>query len=414
MPLLNRLRQGYFCLGLFLVPAPVFLLAGAAGGTGAALLLPLLAALLFSLGILRLRSGLRVPAVVLSMGLCFFLALRLGQRPLTGWSWAGAVLSALAAAAYPRFLGIILSGYNSSAVWYGGLLADGIVWAVGAIIPVAGIGELMRPFTWVYAVYLIFALTIGSLREAAGAGRSPSPQMVLKNLGAALIRTVLFLLLTHLPAVSRALLAFWDLIREAVRLVFDFFARLFPKEAGMGGQSGGAGMMFPAEETQPPSPFMELIEKILGAVCLILAAAALLALLRLTARALARCFRSLAARFRAWMNAVNADYDDHVESLLDWGEIRRDLALRRQERQRKRPEKVRWDRLSPREQVRRSYQVYLTRHPEIPETSTARQALADPRQADIYEAARYSSLPVTAEEAAFSREIRDGEKTGAR
>ena len=155
-------------------------------------------------------------------------------------------------------------------------------------------------------------------------------------------------------------------------------------------------------------------EKILGIVCLILAAAALLALLRLLVRALARCFRSLAARFRAWMNAVNADYDDHVESLLDWGEIRRDLALRRQERQRKRPEKVRWDQLSPRRQVRRSYQVYLTRHPEIPESSTARQTLADPRQADIYEAARYSSREITPEEAAFAREILDGKKTGGR
>ena len=406
MPFPDRLRQGYFCLGLFLVPAPVFLLAGAAGGTGAAQLLPLLAALLFSLGILRLRSGRRLPAVVLSMGLCFFLALRLGQPPLSAWGWAGAVLSALAAAAYPRFLGIILSGNHSAAIWYGGLLAGGIVWAVGAMIPVDGIGELMRPFTWVYVIYLIFALTMGSLKEAAGAGRSPSPQMALRNIGAALIWTALFLLLTHLPAVSRALLALWDLIREAVRLVFDFFARLFPGEAGMGGQSGGAGMMFPAEETQPPSPFMELIEKILGIVCLILAAAALLVLLRLLAKALARCFRSLAARFRAWMNAVNADYDDHVESLLDWGEIRRDLALRRQERQRKRPEKIRWDQLSPREQVRRSYQLYLTRHPEIPESRTARQTLADPRQADIYEAARYSSLPITPEEAAFSREIR--------
>ena len=55
MHLLNRLQQVYFCLGLFLIPAPVFLLAGAAGGTGAVLLLPLLAALALSFGLLKLN-----------------------------------------------------------------------------------------------------------------------------------------------------------------------------------------------------------------------------------------------------------------------------------------------------------------------------------------------------------------------
>ena len=156
----------------------------------------------------------------------------------------------------------------------------------------------------------------------------------------------------------------------------------------MGGPGGGSGMMFPAEETQPPSPFMLLLEKIFSVICIILAALALIALLWLIGKALARCFRSLAARFRAYMNAVNAGYNDHVESLLDWGEIKRSMDLRRQKRQKKRPEKVSWDQLSPRQQVRKSYQAYLQRHPEIPESRTARQTLADPRQADIYEAVK--------------------------
>ena len=38
MRLISRIQRVYFCLGLFLIPAPVFLLAGAAMGNGAAAL----------------------------------------------------------------------------------------------------------------------------------------------------------------------------------------------------------------------------------------------------------------------------------------------------------------------------------------------------------------------------------------
>ena len=73
----SLLQRGYICLGLFLVPAPVFLLAGAASGTGPAAVLPLLTALLSTLVILRLKRGFRLPCIFLSMSLCLFLSLSL-------------------------------------------------------------------------------------------------------------------------------------------------------------------------------------------------------------------------------------------------------------------------------------------------------------------------------------------------
>jgi hypothetical protein len=105
------------------------------------------------------------------------------------------------------------------------------------------------------------------------------------------------------------------------------------------------------------------------------------------------------------MDAVGESYEDQVESLLDWGEVKRAIHERRGTRRQVREERIPWDRLAPREQVRRSYRDYLSRHPEIGPQRTARQTLADPRQADIYEAARYSSREITPEEAQSVRSI---------
>ena len=122
-------------------------------------------------------------------------------------------------------------------------------------------------------------------------------------------------------------------------------------------------------------------------------------LLWLAGKAFLRAMRFLAAKLRAYMDAVNENYEDHVESLLDWGEVKRGIERRRAERRQVRKDRVPWERLTPREQVRRSYRGFLMRHPAIAPQCTARQSLRAGRQADIYEAARYSSREITPEEA---------------
>lgn len=407
MKLYSRFQYVLFCTGLFLIPAPVFLLCGAATGTGLMPLLPLLAALLCGAGILRLSRRLRLPAVGLSAALCLCLALLMGRRSgEKAWVWASAVLSSLAAAAYPRWLNVLLAGGHSPAMWYTGLAAAGAAWAAARLIPVPGAAGLMLAFTRVYTVWLIFALNLESLREGAGGGRAPSGPMVLKNLAASLGWVCLFLLLTHLPAVLQAVRAAWAALRNAAGAVFAFLSGLFPPLQGGAGPGGAGSLPLMPTDSQPPSPFMQLLERILRGICQVLIIMALAGLLFLAFKGLRRAFRALAARFRAYMNGLNAGFDDQVESLLDWGEIRRGIRGGAQ-KGRRRPEKVRWDRLSPREQVRRSYQAYLRRHPDIPESRTARQTLQDPAQADIYDAARYSTREITPEEAASILNIRD-------
>ena len=149
---------------------------------------------------------------------------------------------------------------------------------------------------------------------------------------------------------------------------------------------------------------MQLLEKVLYVIAAVLVLAAAVLLLRLILRAARRALSALRARWRAYMDAVNDSYQDQVESLLDWGEVRRAFSERRHQRRAARGARVPWESLSPRQQVRRNYQNYLIRHPEAGAQQTARQTLPDPRQADIYEAARYSSREITPEEA---REMRD-------
>ena len=166
-------------------------------------------------------------------------------------------------------------------------------------------------------------------------------------------------------------------------------------------------MMPLPEESQPTSPVWLFLEKILKIVCAVLIALVLLGLIYLLGKALLRGVKALSARLRAYMNAVSAGYNDQVESLLDWGEIRRSVQQRREKKKKTQEERIPWERLSPRQQVRRSYQAYLRRHPDIPDSRTARQALADPRQADIYEVARYSTHDITPQQAQDFRKLRE-------
>ena len=392
-------------LGLLLLPAPVFLLVGTAAGIGWKLLLPQSLALLLGLGLRRLPKKLRFPAVLLSMALCAAAALwllRAGQG-MTTWAWTGAVLMALAAAIYPRQLAVMSGEGAFSGLWYTGLALNGAAWLLSALLELPDTAPLLGAHALLYGVYLAFALSFGSLREGVGQGRAPSRGMILKNMLAALVWALLFLLLTHLPQVAQAIRAALDALRRAIVWLIEWISRLRSAPvSGMGGGQPDLGAL--VGEAAEPSWFVQALETVLRVAAAVLLLAAGFLLLRQLFRALRRGLKSLMAKLKAYMDTVSESYEDQVESLLDWGEVKRGLRVRRERRRLEREERIPWERLSPREQVRRSYRLYLQRHPEIPAQKTARQTLPG-RQADIYEAARYSSREITPEEA---REARDG------
>ena len=403
------LKNCFFGFGLFLLPVPIFLLVGAAQDVGVLMLLPLAAAILLGAGIRCLKPRFRVPFALLSAVLCFILAWFLGRGAENMvWCWVGAAFSAIAALMYPRYLGLVTGGGHISEVWYGGLAVIAVMMILGKVTPVPGADALLNGFTWVYCIYLVFVLTAESLSEGIGAGRLPSRAMVVKNGIAALGWTGLFLLVTHIPQISHALRTVLDMLKWVFVWVMQFLSRLMPSGmGGMGGAGGGVDFGMLDGEMQDPSMIMKFLEKAVRVLGLILAGILLIFLLRLIWKALVRAIRALIAHLRAYINAVNENYEDQVESLLDWGEVKREFRARRLKRQQARQDRVPWNRLSPRQQVRRSYRDFLVRHPDVGPSSTARQTLSDPRQAGVYEAARYSSREITPEDVQAVRDLQE-------
>ncbi len=388
-------RTGFYCLGLYLLAAPCFLLLGALSGIGPALLLPPLLALAAGALLLRLPSGRRLPAIGLSMAACFGLTCALGVRAGgTAWRWIAAAMAAVAAAVFPRVIGQVTEARSHAGLWYGGLAAQGAVLLLTRLLSLPALRAQLYTVLWVYVVYMVFALTLESVREGVGQDAAPSRATLAKNLAGAAVFACLLGLLTHLPLVARALRAVLSAVRGAVAWLLARFSRFAAPAGGGSGGGAGGGLGLPAEP-QEPSLLARILEYVAIAVAGLALLAALAALLTLIFRALRRALRRLMARFRDYAARVNAYEPDQVESLLDWGEVRRSMRGRRE---RRRADRTPYAQLTPRQQVRRRYRDYLIRHPAVPPTQTARQTLPTPAQADIYEAARYSSRTISPEE----------------
>lgn len=175
--------------------------------------------------------------------------------------------------------------------------------------------------------------------------------------------------------------------------------RLFGSEQAGGGMGGGAGDMDLSglAEAQEPSKFWEIMTYFAYAA----AAVIVLALLYFIIRKLARMAKSLAARIGAWMarvtRAAGEDYKDEQESLLDWGDVRKDMSegfKRRWSALFKREKK--WTLMDAREKARYLVRT-LYRRGRIPvDGRTLREALPDLNAPDpealaaVYETARYA------------------------
>jgi hypothetical protein len=172
-------------------------------------------------------------------------------------------------------------------------------------------------------------------------------------------------------------------------------------------------MMLPPVEASEPSLLAIILEKVMIVLGTIIVAAIAVAGLYILGRGLLRLMRTLMARIREYSKAIGENYEDKTESLFDWGAVQRAAGerLRRLVTRPARPPA--WEKLSPREAVRRAYALLAGRKPDIEASLTAREALLGgklnvkqeeaAKMAATYEAARYSAHPVTPEDAAFMR-----------
>lgn len=412
--LLHRL---FVSLGVFLLAAPVFMLLGAGLSPAfPAAWLPCLAFSLLLAFFVRLLPGkLRLPGIFLltaaSAALTFFWGRRVGA------GLPGAVIMAVPASAAVGIHALILSRpwwrEMPASIVYLGVMEYLVTRIVSVITKLPQMASPLRSCMLAFLCYAIVFMVLQSLWDGMGSDRAPSRLMKMRNFGAALGMVALFLILTHLQELKDALTKALIALRDGFFWLLSHLPVPGGSGSGQGGMEGGAMGMLPIEEAEP-SAFAVFMEKVAYAVCIILTAIAAYFFVRLAGKTLMRALRRLIAKWRAYTNAVTDAYEDTVESLLDWGEVRRAYRERREKARAGREKQTPWEKLPPRQQVRRSYQDFLRRHPEVAPHQTARQALSIPRPAEIYEKARYSSRGVSPEEAREMRRLTDSSGSAAR
>jgi len=193
----------------------------------------------------------------------------------------------------------------------------------------------------------------------------------------------------------------WLARRAAVllwRVIMWISDHMMPGQDSAGG-GGGGGMDFSGlmDGDAKPSRFWEIMTYF----AYVLAAVLLLLLLYLFVRKMAQLLRRLYRKLKDYLSrfaqAVSEDYHDEQESLLDWGEVQRDMgaALRKRftalfQRDRK------WDDMDARERARHIVRVLYRRAKLKPDGRTLRETLPELAAADsqllaeTYELARYA------------------------
>lgn len=189
-------------------------------------------------------------------------------------------------------------------------------------------------------------------------------------------------------------------IASTLWAVFAAISRFFGGDQGSGGgMTGGDEAMDLSAlgEGQEPSLFWEIMTY----VAYVLAAVLVAVLLYVAVRKLAVLFKKLWAQLGAWMgrvgHAVGEDYRDERESLLNWGDVRRDMS----DQVKKRlgalfAREKKWEQMDAREQARYLVRILYRRRHVPADDRTLREVLPDlnapdPQTlAEVYEAARYA------------------------
>lgn len=277
-----------------------------------------------------------------------------------------------------------------------------------------GTGGALPVLFTAYLIACLLILNRYALIDASGAKGAVPKKLLSPNRRMLWALALVALAAGNFQVFQTALMAAWAFLRRGVAAVILFLMRLWPvpeETVPLGGAQDAlpdmGGLMTGAE----PSLLAVILEKIL----IVLAALACATLVGLALYYLLKRIKTLFARLmdklRAYGRALNEDYVDRTESLLDW-----DAALSRsREKWQSRLKRLKrpppFESLPPRERVRRVYSLWLKRRGSgAPLSATAREALQSAMPPDqaaqaaaLYERARYSSHPISPEEAEAMR-----------
>ncbi|MBQ4073733.1 MAG: DUF4129 domain-containing protein [Clostridia bacterium] len=231
-------------------------------------------------------------------------------------------------------------------------------------------------------------------------------------------RNQLLLLALFIPA---ALAACWGVLGRLLDELWHWIGRLIGNavswlmsllesdqiamvEGPMGMPQQNLGGLMEAEGEK--SMFSQIIEIVFIVMASILALAALIVFIWFLGKKFLALIDLIKQRLRRFAAASAEDYVDEAESTLDMDEQAK-LLRAKIKKAFSRPRQIPWDELDGRARVRRLYQQFLQKKPQV-RGLTAREALHQEKKysqaqaasfADLYEKARYSRHDIAAEAA---------------
>ena len=292
-------------------------------------------------------------------------------------------------------------------MWIAGGLLHLIAQIVASRPPFDGLMPYLRCAFLPYVFLLLLCFNRTGLRSGMhGAAKAPAALRARNTL----LTVAVFLIALAASLWERMAVwadAAWRAILRAIGAVIDAFMSLMP-ETGVSGGGGGGGMdMSGLAEGGETSPLAEFLEKVMIVAAILLGAAVLVLAVRALAKKLVRLVRKIRERLRAYGMHAAEDYVDEAESTLNWEEKTKSLREKIGKSFSRAARPAPWEQLTGPQRVRRLYQQYLKKRPEM-KNKTAREALTEggalkkPQAfafASLYEKARYSDHDISASEA---------------
>ncbi len=398
----------YCTLGAFLLGAPLLLLFGVHFADNALYFLPwLVLSLLCALLVRYIRRGrmllcaLLTPAVLVHV---FTRALSLSGR-------YSVVFPALLCTAFlPLHLLLLCQSPGDEyppTLWYLGVFIYALSLFLLRAQPLAAAAPQLKFFACVYFAYVLLSLNELSLSTGMAGDKRPSPVMRWRNrLRTALLAAGL-IIAANLKALARAVTTALIFVRDVLWAILQWLFATETENVSQGGAGGGMDLSGLAEIAETPK-FWIILEQIIRWLALAIALVLCILILKKFLGVLKKAALFLLAQLRRYAGQINNAYEETVESILDWGEVKRRVQLKRAA-PRKRAAAVAWGQLSPRESVRMRYKVLRDRGRERPGNLTARQVIlqknVSPQAADLYDRARYSSQEISVRDAEDMKEF---------
>ena len=251
---------------------------------------------------------------------------------------------------------------------------------------------------WILAAFFLFALiSFLSMNQTglklASSGRQSVPKaMQRKNLVMTLVFFAIAFIIALIPAATQAV----SLLFSWIGRFLQWLSSLIPER-----QQTQVSESVPVQENDmmeilglENSPGMPpWIQTVIYGLLIAVAAAVVILVLYVLIRKLLSLLRRILANLKRYMHAVSEDYVDEITSTYSAPEDEQES--RRKQRKLSVSEE---HKLPPAERIRFRYRRLRQKHPQWQSGSTARETLPE-SAAVLYERARYSSHPVTEEDA---------------